>query len=260
MQSYVEIKNNEYTLRGFLHKPENAEGRLPMVIFFHGFSGNKCEHYFSFVETARELEKLGIASLRFDFMGSGDSDGRFQDMSVETEISDGISILKYAQSLSFVDTGRIALVGMSYGGLVASVIAGRLSDEIKALCLWAPAVIAIREAREGHAQGTDITSALTTGVADINGLLIGKRFIEDARRLDFQAEASPYKKNAILIWGDQDPIVPPEIVEELDRVYGDRLDKCLIKETGHVFESVTARVTKLEATLKFMKNELLAGK
>lgn len=257
MQSYVEVKNNGYTLRGFLHRPEDIDGKMPMVIFFHGFSGNKCEHSFSFVETARELEKLGIASLRFDFMGSGDSDGLYQDMSVETEISDGISILRYAQGLSFVDTGSIALVGMSYGGLVAGVIAGRLPSEVKALCLWAPAVISIKDAREGRAGEADITGALTTGVADVNGLLIGKRFIEDASKLDFQAEASRYQNNVIIIWGDKDPIVPPEIIQELDGVYGDRLEKCMIEGVGHVFESITARITKLETTLAFMKKELL---
>lgn len=256
MQSYVELQNNGYTLRGFLHRPDDAAGKIPMVLFYHGYSATKCN--FPFPEASRALEKLGIASLRFDFMGTGDSDGRFQDMSVETEINDGIAILRYAQNLPFVDIDRIALVGASYGGLVASIVAGRHSEDVKALCLWAPAVIAIQEAREGHAQGTDISSALTAGVADINGLLIGKRFVEDARKLDFPAEASPYKNRVMLIWGGNDPIVPPAIVSKVAGVYGDRLEKCMIAGVGHMFETADARATKLQTTMNFMKRELLS--
>ena len=240
-----------------LHKPERSEGKVPMVIFFHGFMNNKCEHYFSFVETSRELEKLGIASIRFDFMGSGESEGAFEDMSVETEIEDGISILRYVQSLDYVEHDRIALVGMSFGGLVASIIAGRLPEEVKALCLWAPAAIAVKDAKEGRAGETDLNAALTTGIADLNGYRIGGRFIEDACVLDIQAEIKPYRRNAILIWGERDTVVPHEIVQEYDNIYGNRLDKRMVKGVGHMFETLDAREEKLEATLCFLRKELL---
>ena len=260
MQSYIEIKNNDLALRGMLHKPEHINGGIPMVIFFHGFTANNCEHYFSFVETSRELEKLGIASVRFDFTGSGESDGVFEDMSVETEISDGIAILNYVKSLGFVDPSRIALLGMSFGGLVASIIAGRMPEEVKAICLWAPAAIAIRDAIQGHAQGVDLTIALTSGIAHMRGHRIGKRFIEDARALDLQTEIAPYQNNAIIIWGEKDFIVPREIVQEYSNAYGCRLEKCMIEGVGHSFETIEARVKKLDATLGFIKKELLTSK
>lgn len=254
MQNYVELKHGEYILRGFMHKPDKIQKKIPLAIFFHGYSASKTD--FWFVEASRQLEIHGIASLRFDFMGSGDSDGRFQDMSVETEISDGIAILRYAQSLSYIDANRIALVGMSFGGLVASIIAGRLSSDIGALCMWAPAIIAIQDAKDGRAGNTDISSALTTGTADINGLLVGKRFVEDTRNLDFEVEASQYKKNTIIIWGDQDPIVPSDVIYKCELVYGKRLEKCMIEGVGHMFETRSARIKQLEATIRFIKKEL----
>ena len=257
MQLHIEIKSNGFTLRGMLHKPEQIIDKVPMVIFFHGFMNNKCEHYFSFVETSRELEKLGIASIRFDFMGSGESDGTFEEMSVETEIRDGLSILRYAQSLNWVDRGRIALAGMSFGGLVASVVAGRMPEEVKALCLWAPAAIAVRDAKQGHAGDTDISDALTTGIADLKGYRIGKRFIEDTRVLDYNTEIKPYKNNVLLIWGENDFIVPQDIVREYDNIYGKRLYKHMIKGVGHMFETLDAREEKLELTLHFLEKELL---
>lgn len=260
MQSYIEVASNGAILRGFLHRPERVEGRIPMVILFHGFSNNKTEHYFSFVEVSRHLEQIGIASMRLDFMGSGDSDGRYQEMSVETEIADGMAMLQYAKGLEYIDSDRIALVGMSFGGLVASVLAGRAPSDIRALCLWAPAVIAIRDAREGRVGGSDVTAALAAdGVAEVGGLLVGKRLLEDSKNLHFQSEVAPYKNRVCLIWGRQDPIVPPDIVEEISLAYGDRLEKHGIEGIGHMFETYAARITKLNETIAFLKRELLDG-
>jgi pimeloyl-ACP methyl ester carboxylesterase len=257
MQQHIEIERNGLMLRGMLHTPENIKGKIPMVILFHGFMNNKCEHYFSFVEVSRKLEELGVASIRCDFIGSGESDGAFEKMSVETEIGDGISILRYARNLDYVDCERIALVGMSFGGLVASIIAGRLPEEVKALCLWAPAAIAARDAKEGRAGDTDLTAALTTGIADIRGHRIGRRFVEDSRALDVWTEIKPYKNSVLLIWGETDFIVPPEIVREYENAYGDKLEKRMIKGVGHMFETLEAREEKLEATLSYVKKELL---
>lgn len=257
MQRYIEIESNGLLLRGMLHTPEHMNGKIPLVILFHGFMNNKCEHYFSFVEVSRELEKLGIASIRCDFIGSGESDGAFEDMSVETEIRDGISILRYAQSLDYVDRDKIGILGMSLGGLVAGIIAGRHPEEVKALCLWAPAAIAIRNAKKGRVGDADLRSALATGVADLNGHRIGRKFIEDASNLDLKAEIKPYPNNVLIIWGENDPVVPPEIVQEYSDAYGGRLEKHMIKGVGHVFETVNARMEKLEATLRFFASELL---
>lgn len=259
MEKYVELVNRQgYTLRGFLHRPQQPGMAVPMVLMYHGYSASKTNPLY--VEAARQLATRGIASLRFDFMGSGDSDGRFQDMSIETEIADGIDILRYAQSLPFVDPNRIALLGTSYGGLVAAIIAGRLPNEIKAQVLWCPAIISIRDARAGKAGTTDITAVLTEGTADVNGLLVGKRFLEDNRALEFETEASAYQGRTLIIWGDQDPIVPPDIIAICEAVYENRLEKCMIEGVGHMFETHSARVRLLEASYDFLQGELVSPK
>lgn len=43
----------------------------------HGFTGNKTETHFLYTRLARQLATQGIAALRFDFAGSGDSQGEF---------------------------------------------------------------------------------------------------------------------------------------------------------------------------------------
>lgn len=82
MQNAVELQSRGLTLRGMLHIPANISGKIPMVVIFHGFTGNKMEPHFILVKLSRLLETKGIASVRFDFAGSGESDGDFSEMTI----------------------------------------------------------------------------------------------------------------------------------------------------------------------------------
>ncbi|AST57737.1 Alpha/beta superfamily hydrolase [Thermoanaerobacterium thermosaccharolyticum] len=108
MQEYIECKNENTILRGTLHIPDNVQGKIPVAILFHGFTADRNENrFFMFVDLSRELEKRQIASVRFDFAGSGESDGEFCDMSVSSEIADRNAILNLLLSLDFINTEYI---------------------------------------------------------------------------------------------------------------------------------------------------------
>ncbi|KLU63127.1 hypothetical protein CEB3_c04770 [Peptococcaceae bacterium CEB3] len=52
-----------------------SDEEIPAVILFHGFTGTKLEPHRLLLKISHALEKLGFASFRFDFLGSGESDG-----------------------------------------------------------------------------------------------------------------------------------------------------------------------------------------
>ena len=112
-----------HTGHWMMHVPDQRPGKVPFVILFHGFCDDRNEINFVHTELSRRLCERGIASVRFDFAGSGDSDGRFEDMTVSSEVEDGLAILDYVKSLDFVDQSRIAIHGLSMGGCVASMVA-----------------------------------------------------------------------------------------------------------------------------------------
>ena len=102
------------------------------------------------------LQAHGIASIRFDFNGHGQSEGEFKDMTVPNDIDDAKKVVEYVRDLRYVSD--LAIVGHSQGGVVASMTAGELSAEqgesaFKAVALMAPAAVLREDAIKGNTMG-----------------------------------------------------------------------------------------------------------
>lgn len=134
MEKPVVLENLGQQMIGMLHLPE-VPGPVPAVAIYHGFTGTKIEPHRIFVKMARALNALGIAAVRFDFRGSGDSEGDFADMTVTGEISDAVKILDFLAGLPEVDASRLGILGLSMGGAVAATVAG-IDERVKSLTLW----------------------------------------------------------------------------------------------------------------------------
>ena len=258
MQKAVELVSQGLTLRGMLHMPDNVSGKVPAVIIFHGFTGNKMEPHFIFVKLSRMLEKKGIASVRFDFGGSGESDGDFIDMTLSGEIRDAHNILDYVKKLDGIDPERIGVVGLSMGGAVASVLAGERKDEIKTLCLWAPAgtmgeLVRKQIAGLGRDMAEDIRKA---GYVELNGFRVGIGFYEDVMKLDILGKAKGFDKNVLLIHGEKDDVVPVEVSERYLKCYGGKATLKIIKDADHTFNNSDWERETLELTAEYLVKEL----
>ena len=103
----------------------------------HGFAGTKVGRHRIYVSLAERLAQSGIASLRLDFRGCGDSEGSFEETDLESQISDALLGLNYLATHKKVDADRIGLLGRSMGGPVA-VVAARRFARVKSLALWCP--------------------------------------------------------------------------------------------------------------------------
>jgi esterase/lipase len=83
------------------------------------------------------LSRVGIASLRIDFRGSGDSEGNFADTTIKTQLEDARCALEFLQKHPNIDTQKIALLGRSLGGALATQLASEM-DTCAAIALWCP--------------------------------------------------------------------------------------------------------------------------
>ena len=244
-----------------LHIPEDANGKLPIVCIYHGFRGNKMEPHFIFVKLSRLLEKKGIASVRFDFGGSGESDGDFIDMTISKELEDAKAILNYAKSLDFAATDRIGIVGLSLGGAVSSMLADDCRDDIKTLCLWAPAgninmilkEITNDKMRKVRKMGFIDIDEIVPGEG---GLALGIGFIEELFELDVYKKAVLYNKKVLLIHGEKDEVVPLSFSERYLEIYGKNGRLHVIQGADHTFNRLEWEKEVLDHTVEFLEGEL----
>lgn len=253
MTQYVELKNNGLTLRGMLNRPDGITEKIPVVCMFHGYTGCRNEQHFLFVQLARRLERLGMASLRFDFGGSGESDGEFEQMTILKELEDAKAVLGFAKGLPFADQARIGVVGMSMGGAVASMLGGDCADEIAALCLWAPAANIAEICVKGRV-GAIVYER--ERFVDVGGLKLGFSFIEEVKVLDIVERAKPYNKEVLLIHGTADPVVPLEVSHRYLAAYGKNAALVEVAGAGHTFDRLDYTEQVFTATETHLKRQL----
>jgi predicted acyl esterase len=74
----------------------------------------------------------GYAVLRIDLRGTGDSDGLLRDEYTRQEHDDGVAALAWIAAQSWC-TGRIGLIGLSWGGFNALQIAARQPPQLAAI-------------------------------------------------------------------------------------------------------------------------------
>lgn len=143
MRTFLDIPVGRQRLAACLDRPESEESDgavptvVPVVVCCHGLTGTRTGACYRFVSLARDLAAQNVACLRFDFRGCGESDGRFQDLTVQTLLEDLRTVIAAIDSLPGCDPTRLGLVGSSFGAYTAA----QLSREINALrCLvfWAP--------------------------------------------------------------------------------------------------------------------------
>lgn len=240
----VSIRGHHGNLAAIIERPAGAD-KVPMVVIMHGFSGNKNEPLHQTL--AKKLADKGIATLRFDFNGHGESEGEFQKMTVPNEVEDALCVCSYAASLPWVKS--ISIAGHSQGGVVASLVAAKLQKQVKKLVLMAPAAVLRDDAIRGNTMGAFYNPINPPEYVEIFGgaLKLGRDYILEARNLRIYETARNYKGKACIIHGTGDVVVPFTYGERYAEGYR-KPTLHLIDGADHVFSQHTDTVTDI-ATL-----------
>jgi pimeloyl-ACP methyl ester carboxylesterase len=205
-------------LAAIIQKPVLVAGqRCPMVMILHGFMGNKGGQLNELI--ADSLQKHGIASIRFDFNGHGESEGDFAKMTVLNEIEDAKKVYDYVAALPYVNS--VAVTGHSQGGVVASMLAGELgSDKLKAVVLMAPAAVLREDAIKGNVFGKSFDPLDPPEAVDMfGGKKLGGDYIRTAFSLPIYETAAKYDGPALIVHGTGDRIVPYTYGERYHQIW-----------------------------------------
>lgn len=206
----IVLENQGQKIFSILHKP-NVPGPVPAVLFCHGFGGNKSGKYRVYVNLAEKLVAEGIAVLRIDFRGSGDSEGHFLEMTLNGEVSDALKGLEYLKHLNFIDSNRIGIFGRSLGGAVALITAARFSN-VKSLVTWAPIFNGDQwQHKWKKVNGHGTSSTEKRELMRVNGQLASYDFFNELFNLKMEDHLQKLiQVPLLLIHGKQDDVVLSE--------------------------------------------------
>jgi len=195
-------KNGD-VLWGVIHNPENAGSSLPVIVFLHGWAGNRLGPHRLFVPMARAFASAGYPCLRFDFRGRGDSAGDSAEVSILTMTEDtslAVEFVRRTWANRF-----IVLCGICSGTKAA--IAASSMHEISGMILLSPERMGCLAGTAGKA-----SKSLKTIFTYIQKLFLPqtwKKLFE--RKINFRAVssamlrpeiASPEERAAENIWLD----------------------------------------------------------
>jgi len=128
------------TLAGTLSMPDK-EGPHPAVVLLQGSGDNGRDYAYRghkfFLVLADHLTRHGIAVLRYDLRGVGESEGRLSGASLEDLGRDAASALRFLKNRPGADPTRVGLIGHSMGGMIAPRIHDQF-EQTAFLVLLAP--------------------------------------------------------------------------------------------------------------------------
>jgi uncharacterized protein len=232
------IRTKHAHLSAVLHR---ASGNK-LVILCHGYTGNKIEAGRLFVQTARALQKAGLNALRFDFMGSGDSSGDFNEMTPNTQIRDALDVLAWGQRRY----KKIAYLGLSFGGATTICAAYQAKRRPNALLTWS----SVPSLRWWH----NVAPAIKP-VAD-NPLTVGPRFFKDRPKVDVPEAYVALDIPRLQIQGDKDI---PEFRERFEAYCpknNSHVRHLVIPGADHVFNDWNHRRQVIAESVRWFKRSL----
>jgi pimeloyl-ACP methyl ester carboxylesterase len=129
----VKFNNSDagVTLSGTFTRP-SQKGKYPVVILIsgsgrHDRDGSAMTHK-PFLVLSDDLTRKGIAVLRYDDRGFGESTGDFSKATTADFAQDVLSAVRYLKSRKDIDIEQIGLIGHSEGGIIAPLAANQTSD------------------------------------------------------------------------------------------------------------------------------------
>jgi uncharacterized protein len=128
----VSFPGTHGTLSGVVDRPDKEPEAV--ALFAHCFTGGKAHP--AARRISRALARRGLAVLRYDFTGLGESEGSFAEATFSTNVED---LVLAAEHLAGTYGAPSLLLGHSLGGAAALAAAARLPDVEAVATVAAPA-------------------------------------------------------------------------------------------------------------------------
>jgi putative redox protein len=220
-----------------LHSGPDSRG---WAVVCHGFTGSKEGGGRAKAMAERLARETGFSFILFDFAGNGESQGRFEDLTLSRQIEDLSAVVDWCVQQS---PGPVVTMGRSFGG--STVLAhGAADPRVQAVCTWAAPIhlvdlfseVIIAEPAEDKVQLAD-----ADGTVDLR-----KDFLRDLESYDLlKAAAVLAPRPLLIIHGENDDVVPVSDARRLYSAASDPRELHIIPGGDHQFTTTSEQVWKI---------------
>jgi len=218
---------------GILHLPRDPSP--PCVVASHGLFSSKDSD--KFVEIGEFFSARGIALIRYDHQGCGESEGEISETTVSSRIKDLEAIFELAVNHPLLGDS-IGLLGSSMGGFI-SVFKGAADPRVKALALWATPSHFGGERERIQEDAPALQEA----------------FYQDIKRYDARG-AIKGVAHCLILHGEADELVPLSQAEELYKSARSPKHLEVFKGGDHRFIDPQHRQRAIEVSLEWFQRYL----
>lgn len=210
----ITIDAGDHQIPATLTVPVGAEGeKFPAVVMLHGNGSTRHEAGNAYDYAALAMAKAGIATIRFDYIGNGDSTSDYIDFTYDKGVEDAMKCYDYLAALGTIDMDHVGIMGWSQGGRLALLTAGR-NDVFTSVCTWAGAY----DQKGSEEEQYEI--AKKNGYYEVtydwrDSLKQSPAYYECAMSIDYAKEVANIKAPILAINGKEDTVVPPETAQEI---------------------------------------------
>lgn len=218
------FRSGDHTLFGWLHWPTGHAMANVGVVICKPFGFESMSGHLSLCAFAETAAELGIPTMRFDYVGTGDSDDLDPRADqIEAWVSDIVAAVEELQRRTGVE--RVCLLGFRLGALlaalattqcksvsaliaVAPIINGaRYLRELRTFELAAARFAAVQEAGAASPASTSKRNAAASGSGEleISGFRLSAATVATLSQLDLVSRAAPKVSELLVIDRDDQP-------------------------------------------------------
>ncbi|MDO4805933.1 MAG: alpha/beta fold hydrolase [Coriobacteriales bacterium] len=205
-----------------LQMPDGVARRCPLAIVQHGLTGHMEEDHI--VGVAAALQEAGVATLRVEMYGHGQTSGDFSRHTLLKWIDNMLAVIDYVkESKEFDFVSELYLCGHSQGGLLSMLVAALRPNDLAAIIPMSPAVVILDGAREGNLLGAtfephNVPDRLSLG-GDKAHLYLCADYLRIAQHLHIEEAIVGYPGPVLLVHGTADAAVPVRYSIEAAKAY-----------------------------------------
>jgi len=244
--------SDDVVLAGTLSLPK-GDGPFPAVLLLSGSGPQDRDSsifgHKPFLLLAHELTQSGIAVLRFDERGVGESGGRTSEMTMATQMGDAQAGINYLLSNTQINRTKIGLLGHSLGGILAPKLT--IENDIDFLVLLAaPGVngdVMMLKQRKDLLKLRGATDKQTEGT---NGMLAS--LYSELRKSSLEGEALKSELQKKLAIKYETTLPEKELNEMVNSIVGnEELMGVLKSSPANYFQKVSCPVLALNGSKDF---------